>query len=119
MRRPQLSAASPIALQVATRLGEAIRRARLARNYTMQDFADRARMSLITLNRIEHGDVSVGFSFWLAGLEAASLMHLLTQAADPALDTAGEAQRKLEERKRASRRKRSRAVSEHDHDYDF
>lgn len=117
MRRPELNAASPLVLQTAAHLGEAVRSARLARNFTRQDFAARARMSLITLNRIEHGDVSVGFSFWLSALEASSLLHLLTKAADPAADTTGVAQRRLDERKRATGRKRQRtSVGE---DYEF
>lgn len=117
MRRPALNAASPLARQAARQLGEAIRHARLARNYTMEDFAARARMSVITLNRIEHGDVSVGFSFWLSAMEAGSIMHLLRRVADPSDDAAGEAQRKLEERKRASGKKRRHVPQ--DHGYDF
>jgi len=117
MRRPELNAASPLVLQAAKQLGEAIRRARLARNYTMEDFSARARMSVITLNRIEHGDVSVGFSFWLSAMEAGSLMHLLTRVANPSVDTTGEAQRKLEERKRAAGKKRRRAPQEHGYDF--
>lgn len=117
MRRPALNAASPLALQAARQLGEAIRHARLARNYTMEDFAARARMSVITLNRIEHGDVSVGFSFWLSAMEAGSIMHLLRRVADPSDDAAGEAQRKLEERKRASGKKRRHVPQEHGYDF--
>jgi len=117
MRRPELNAASPLVLQAAKQLGEAIRRARLARNYTMEDFSARARMSVITLNRIEHGDVSVGFSFWLSAMEAGSLMHLLTRVANPSVDTTGEAQRKLEERKRAAGKKRRRPPQEHGYDF--
>jgi transcriptional regulator with XRE-family HTH domain len=117
MRRAALNSASPLALEAARQLGEAIRHARLARNYTMEDFAARARMSVITLNRIEHGDVSVGFSFWLSAMEAGSIMHLLTRAANPSADAAGEAQRKLEGRKRAAGKKRRPAPQEHGYDF--
>jgi len=109
MRRPELVAASPSVQQTATQLGDAVRRARLASNVTREDFAARARMSRITLIRIEQGDRSVGFSFWLSALEAASLLHLITAAANPSADTTGVAQRRLEERKRATGMKRRRA----------
>jgi HTH-type transcriptional regulator/antitoxin HipB len=113
----QLKTASPLVLQAATQLGEAVRRARLARNFTRADFAARARMSDVTLKRIERGDASVGFSFWLSALEAASLLYLLTKPADPAADTTGAAQRRLEERKRATgTKRRHRSVGG---DYDF
>lgn len=117
MRRPELNAASPLVLQAARQLGDAVRHARLARNYTMEDFAARARMSVMTLNRIEHGDVSVGFSFWLSAMEAGSIMHLLTRVANPSDDAAGKAQRKLEERKRAAGKKRRHAPQEHGYDF--
>src|SRR5258708_29347109 len=117
MRRPALNSGSPLALEAARQLGEAIRHARLARNYTMEDFAARARMSVITLNRIEHGDVSVGFSFWLSAVEAGSLMHLLTRVANPSVDTTGETHRKLEERKRAPGKKTPPAPPEHAYDF--
>jgi transcriptional regulator with XRE-family HTH domain len=116
MRRPELVAASPSVRQTAIQLGDAVRRARLARNFTREDFAARARMSRITLIRIERGDTSVGFSFWLSALEAASLLHLVTAAANPTADTTGVAQRRLDERKRATGMKRQRALDE---TYDF
>jgi hypothetical protein len=74
-------------------------------------------MSRVTLDRIEHGDASVGFSFWLSALEAASLMHLLTKAQNPAADTTGVAQRRLKERKRATGMKRQHATV--DEAYEF
>lgn len=116
MRRPELVAASPSVQQTAAQLGDAVRRARLARNFTREDFAARARMSRITLIRIEKGDLSVGLSFWLSALEAAALLHLITAAANPTADITGVAQRKLEERKRATGMKRRHAL---DDAYDF
>jgi HTH-type transcriptional regulator/antitoxin HipB len=117
MPAPTSTAASPLVSKTAAQLGEAVRRARLARNFTGQDFAARARMSVITLKRIERGDVSVGLVFWLSALEAASLLHLITKPADPTADATGVAQRKLRERQRATGMKRQRAAVEEDYDF--
>jgi transcriptional regulator with XRE-family HTH domain len=114
---PEPTATSPLALQTAVQLGVAIRRARLARNFTLKDFAARARVSLNTVRRIEGGDAAVGFSFWLAALETASLLHLLAQPSNPSADTTGAVRRRLEERKRATGMKRRRASLGEDYEF--
>lgn len=103
MRRPEASFASPLAASVATQLGAAIRVARLGRNLTQADFAQRARVSLATLQRIERGDPAVSFTSWLSAMEASSLLGVLKAAAEPGADKVGSARRQLEQRQRASR----------------
>jgi transcriptional regulator with XRE-family HTH domain len=103
MRRPEAKFASPLSASVATKLGEAIRRARLSRNLTQGDFAQRARVSVATLQRIERGDPAVSFAAWLSALEAGALLPVLKAAAEPSADVQGNALRQLEQRKRASK----------------
>jgi transcriptional regulator with XRE-family HTH domain len=102
MRRPEAAFASPKSAAVAAELGRAVRMARLGRNLTQADFAERARVSVATLQRIERGDPAVSFTSWLSAMEASSLLPALKAVADPAIDVRGAAQRKLEERKRAT-----------------
>ena len=103
MRRSEASFASPMSASVATQLGRAIRLARLGRNLTQEDFAQRARISVATLQRIERGDPAVSFSSWLSAMEVGSLLAVLKAAADPNADALGVAQRQLEQRRRASK----------------
>ena len=103
MRRPEASFVSPTSASVAVQLGRAISLARLGRNLTQADFAERARFSVATLQRIERGDPAVSFTSWLSAMEAGSLLPLLKAAADPSADARGNAQRQLEQRRRASR----------------
>jgi transcriptional regulator with XRE-family HTH domain len=105
MRRPEASFASPLAASVAAQLGGAIRGARLGRNLTQGDFAQRARVSLATLQRIERGDPAVSFTSWLSALEASSLLNVLKAAAEQSTDAVGGARRQIEQRQRASRLK--------------
>lgn len=107
MRHPEAAFASPASSATASELGRGIRMARLARNMTQADFAERARLSIKTLQRIELGDPAVSFASWLSAMEIAALLPALRRAADPNADARGKAQRELEQRKRAtgSRRK--------------
>lgn len=103
MRRPEASFASPQSAAVAKQLGGAIRLARLGRNLTQGDFAQRARVSLATLQRIERGDPAVSFTSWLSAMEAGSLLGALKAAAEPSADTVGSSRRQIEQRQRASK----------------
>jgi len=101
MRRKEVQFASPASATLAARLGAAIRLARLARNQTQADFAERARVSRRTLIRIEAGDPAVSFTGWLSAMESASLLPLFDKAATPDADVIGRTQRESESRKRA------------------
>ena len=114
MRRPETAFATPSSLGAAQKLGRAVRLARLARNLTQVDFAERSRISLATLNRIERGAPAVSFTSWLSALETASLLSLLERLADPDADARGRVQRSMEVRKRASGRK-SKAARKDDY----
>lgn len=109
MRRPEASFTSPLSASVAAQLGGAIRVARLARNLTQADFAQRARVSLATLQRIERGDPAVSFTSWLSAMEVSSLLNLLKATAESSAGPVGGARRQIELRQRASRLK-SKAV---------
>ena len=120
MQKQEISFATPTTLAAARKLGNAIRQARLARNRTREDFAQRARISAPTLDRLERGDVAVRMGAWLAALETSNLLHLLDGVSNPESDTLGELERgrQIERgvRKRASGRK---VAGKEGDDYDF
>lgn len=101
MKRPESKFASQLTAQTARRLGGAIRAARLARNATQASIAERARMSALTLLKIERGDVSVALGCWLAAMEQVGLLPLLQDAANPDADRTGSALRREQARVRA------------------
>lgn len=114
MPRPEANFASPDTTLAAKKLGKAVRLARLARNMTRVDFADRSRISAPTLDRIERGDVAVRMGAWLLALQTCNLLHLLDHVSAPEADVLGQQQRESSVRKRASgTRKKSRD------DYEF
>lgn len=105
MRRPEAQFSSPTVIQLAIKLGRAIRLARLARGSRRIDMAARARVSPSTLDRIERGDVAVSMSAWLSTLEAVSLLHLVEKPSDPDADPLGRAHRDFRLAKRAPSRR--------------
>ncbi len=113
MRRSNKEFISPELIRQASRLGDAVVAARIARNMTRQDFSERANISPSTLVRIENGDVSVSFSSWLQAFERAGLLGLLQPIANPQNDLIGEARRKTEARVRP------RKSASKTGDYDF
>jgi transcriptional regulator with XRE-family HTH domain len=116
MKKTAFEFSTPETLASASQLGLAIKQARLARNYTRLDFAERSKVSPATLDRIEKGDVSVRMGAWLLALQYASLLHLLDKAATPAADVVGQQLREEQLRKRASRK--GKKIEQTD-DYDF
>ena len=113
MRRSNKEFISPELIRQASRLGDAVVAARIARNMTRQDFSERANISPSTLVRIENGDVSVSFSSWLQAFERAGLLGLIQPIANPQNDLIGEARRKTEARVRP------RKSASKTGDYDF
>lgn len=101
MRRPESQFASTHATQLAQRLGLAVRAARLARNATQENMAERARMSALTWLKIEKGRVSVAMGSWLAALEQTGLLGPLDALTQASQDTLGEQLRKQQSRVRA------------------
>jgi transcriptional regulator with XRE-family HTH domain len=113
MRRAESNFVMPKATEVAVRLGAAIRAARLARNVTQENIAERARMSPLTWLKIERGEVSVAMASWLSALEQVGLLSVLGAAVSPEADPLGAALRREQARARA--RPSPAAVA----DYDF
>ena len=116
MRRPEAEFVSPLSQSTAVSLGLAVRAARLARNLTQRDLAERSRMSRATLIRIERGDAAVSLGAWLSALESTALLGLLQSAAQPESDTVGRARRNDQLRKRATG---SRTIVSREEEYDF
>ena len=84
MRRKEVAFASPAVTKAAVHLGELVRQARLARSWTQQGLAERARISLATLKRMEGGAIEVSLGGWLAVFESLGLLSLLSELRDPA-----------------------------------
>lgn len=120
MQRPEASFATPEVVAAARQLGLSIRLARLARNRTRSDFAQRAHISPTTLDRLEQGDVAVRMGAWFSALQTSNLLHLLDKISDPDADTLGRVER--EKRKMGAIRKNAYSLKpttvEND-DYDF
>lgn len=83
MRRKEAEFASPPATKAAAHLGDLVRQARLARSWTQQGLAERARISLATLKRMEGGAVEVSLGGWLSVFESLGLLSLFSALRDP------------------------------------
>lgn len=83
MRRSTTDYATPAAQKTAKHLGEMVRSARLARGWSQESLAERARVSPATMNRLEQGGVNVALGTWLAALERLGLLSKLDQLRDP------------------------------------
>jgi len=84
MRKKEADFATAAATKAATHLGDLVRQARLARSWTQQGLAERARIGLATLKRVEGGAVEVSLGGWLAVLEVLGLLPLIDALRDPA-----------------------------------
>lgn len=84
MRRNETHFATPAAEKTAAHLGQLVRQARLARSWTQQGLAERARISLATLKRIEGGAVEASLGGWLSVFESLGLLPLVSALRDPA-----------------------------------
>mgnify|MGYP003560762378 FL=1 len=87
MRRNETDFATPATSKAAGHLGGLVRQARLARSWTQQGLAERARISLATLKRMEGGAVEVSLGGWLAVFESLGLVPLFSALRDPASAT--------------------------------
>ncbi len=84
MRRKETDFATPAAVQAAVHLGGLVRQARLARSWTQKGLAERARVGLATIKRMESGAVEVSLGGWLSVLESLGLLPLFGALRDPA-----------------------------------
>lgn len=72
--------------QVLSLMGEQIKLARKRRHLSMQDVADRATVTRLTVSKVEHGDPTVSMGIYARVLYALNLEKDLTLlAADDAL----------------------------------
>lgn len=86
MKRSEAQFASPAALEAARHLGALLRQGRLARQWTLAEMAERARVSVRTLKRMEQGSPSSSLGAWLAVLERLDLLSLVSSMNDPAAE---------------------------------
>lgn len=86
--------------QASIEMGRNIRAARQARGWTMAATAERSLISLATYKKIEAGDPSVAFGFWLQTLFQLGLMEQVSQATAAHTDKLGEALRAEQSPKR-------------------
>jgi len=84
MRRSQSEVVSPPVLATARHLASLVKQARLARNWSQADLAERARISSPTVQRIEQGAVTAALGAWLAVFERLGLLDRLGEIRDPA-----------------------------------
>ncbi len=100
--RNKLLAAPPYHVEKALkRLGENLRTARLRRNLTMDDAAERIGTGRRAVAAAEDGKASTGIAVYVALLWAYGLLEHFTQLADPAHDAEGQALALAREPKRA------------------
>lgn len=105
--RNVLTTAPPYPVERALKqLGANLRTARLRRNLTIQDVADRIGTGPRPVSCAEHGKPSTGVAVYLALLWAYDLLEPLAEIADPALDTEGLALSLHRERARARQTER-------------
>lgn len=71
-------------IEAARHLGALVRRARLARGWTLAELAERSRVSLATIKRIEAGASSASLASWLLLFERLGLLPKLRALEDPA-----------------------------------
>lgn len=102
MKRRTDSFTSPPAKEVSRHLGALVRQGRLARQWTIDELAERARIGTATLKRIEKGAPSVTLGVWLSVFERLGLLSLFKSLEDPASEA-------LLNQTRAKRARRARA----------
>lgn len=86
MRRTSTDYATIASLNTAKHLGTLVKNARKARGWSQQSLAERARISINTMNRLEKGNVSISLGTWLAVFERLGLLVKLDQLQDPVSD---------------------------------
>jgi transcriptional regulator with XRE-family HTH domain len=105
-RKNKLTETTPYAIEQAlTRLGANLRTARLRRNLTIHDIAQKIGTGTRAIANAEKGKVSAGIGVYAALLWALGLLKQLDEVADPAKDQEGLALSLHNERERARQAK--------------
>jgi transcriptional regulator with XRE-family HTH domain len=103
-QRNRLLAAPPYPVhQALTNLGEHLRLARLRRNLSLQDVADKIGTNRRVVSDAEKGKASTGIAVYAALLWAYDLLAQLEAVADPLKDREGVALARTRERTHARR----------------
>ncbi len=76
-------ALSPVAISAIASLGEAVRRSRRARVMTQGELAERARLSRLTVLKIESGNPGVAIRAWASVMEVLGLLEAFRGLSDP------------------------------------
>jgi transcriptional regulator with XRE-family HTH domain len=84
MKRQAKTFTTPAADAAAHHLGALVRQGRLARQWTLAELAERARIGTATLKRIEKGAGATSLAAWLAVFERLGLLPLLLNLQDQA-----------------------------------
>ena len=77
---------SPRGQRTVQHLAGLVQRARLARNLTQADLAERARVSPGSIHRLERAEPGVALWVWLNAMEALGLLDALQALRDPATE---------------------------------
>ena len=89
-RKNTLTEAPPYAVEQAIkRLGANLRTARLRRNLTIADVAEKIGTGPRAVSDAEHGKISTGIAVYTALLWAYDLLQPIEALADPAMDREG------------------------------
>src|SRR3990167_7025897 len=104
VQKNKLLEAPPFAVEDALkRLGFNLRRARLRRNLTIQQVAEKIGTGPRAVSDAEKGKLSTGIGIYTALLWVFDLLHQLSEVADPAKDDEGQILALSTERERARR----------------
>lgn len=103
-KKNTLTQAPPYAVEQAIkRLGAGLRTARLRRNLTIEDVADKIGTGPRAVSDAEQGKITTGLAVYTALLWAYDLLDPMEQLADPATDETGLAMSMRRERARAEK----------------
>ena len=104
-QKNKLLAAPPFAVEDALkRLGANLRTARLRRNLTIAQVAEKIGTGSRAVSDAEKGKLSTGIGIYTGLLWAFDLLHQLSEVADPAKDDEGQMLALSNERERARQR---------------
>lgn len=106
MQKNKLQNAPPFVVETAIKhVGANIKIARLRRNLTIQDLADKIGTGPRAISNAEKGNLTTGIWIYAAILWALDLLEQLESLANPSMDPEGQQLARLKEPKRARQRK--------------